>query len=92
VAARPDLAGSGGAEDRLERLDAAATIAAREPATMLTGHLRDRLPEAVQVSCRRSTRRGKARGRFLLSLDGRPVAWTAPHGGRIDWFAPPAGR
>ncbi|NYJ04259.1 DUF2332 domain-containing protein [Petropleomorpha daqingensis] len=30
---------------------------------------------------------GEARGRFLLSLDGRPVAWTAPHGGRIDWFA-----
>ena len=29
----------------------------------------------------------QARGRFLLSLDGRPVAWTAPHGGRIDWFA-----
>ena len=29
----------------------------------------------------------EARGRFLLSLDGRPVAWTAPHGGRVDWFA-----
>jgi hypothetical protein len=28
----------------------------------------------------------EARGRFLLSVDGRPVAWTAPHGGRIDWF------
>jgi hypothetical protein len=29
---------------------------------------------------------GEARGRFLLSMDGRPVAWTAPHGGRIDWL------
>lgn len=28
-----------------------------------------------------------ARGRFVLALDGRPLAWTAPHGGRIDWFA-----
>jgi hypothetical protein len=29
----------------------------------------------------------EARGRFVLSLDGRAVAWTAPHGGRLDWFA-----
>jgi hypothetical protein len=25
-------------------------------------------------------------GGFVLALDGRPVARTAPHGGRIDWF------
>jgi hypothetical protein len=25
-------------------------------------------------------------GRFVLSLDGRPLALTAPHGGRIDWL------
>jgi hypothetical protein len=25
-------------------------------------------------------------GRFALCLDGRPVALTAPHGGRIDWL------
>ncbi|MCA8908431.1 MAG: DUF2332 domain-containing protein [Rhodospirillaceae bacterium] len=24
--------------------------------------------------------------RFLLSVDGRPVAWTHPHGQAIDWF------
>ena len=30
--------------------------------------------------------RDDARGRFVLSLDGRPLAWTAPHGGRLDWF------
>ena len=29
----------------------------------------------------------EARGRFLLSMDGRPVAWTAPHDGRVDWIA-----
>lgn len=25
--------------------------------------------------------------RFLLAVDGRPVAWTAPHGGSLDWVA-----
>jgi hypothetical protein len=33
----------------------------------------------------------EARGRFLLSLDGAPLAWTAPHGGRIDWLPAAAG-
>ena len=27
---------------------------------------------------------------FVLSLDGRPLARTAPHGGRLDWL-PEAG-
>lgn len=26
-------------------------------------------------------------GRFLLAVDGEPVAWTGPHGQSIDWFA-----
>jgi hypothetical protein len=26
-------------------------------------------------------------GRFLLSLNGAPVAWTDPHGAAIDWIA-----
>lgn len=25
-------------------------------------------------------------GRFLLARDGRPVAWTDPHGTAIDWL------
>jgi hypothetical protein len=25
-------------------------------------------------------------GRFLLSINGQPVAWTGPHGQSIDWF------
>jgi hypothetical protein len=123
------------AAERLGRLDAAAAVAAAEPARMLAGDLVDRLPEALTLvppactavvfhtavlpyvpGARRSAfvelvraapvrwiaQEGpgslpavearlpsgeEARGRFLLSLDGRPVAWTAPHGGRIDWLA-----
>jgi hypothetical protein len=26
------------------------------------------------------------RDRFLLSVDGEPVAWTAPHGQSLDWI------
>jgi len=33
------------------------------------------LPDGVNVA-----------GRFVLALDGRPLALTAPHGGRIDWL------
>jgi hypothetical protein len=29
-----------------------------------------------------------APGRFLLAVDGTPVAWTGPHGQSIDWFGP----
>jgi hypothetical protein len=27
------------------------------------------------------------KGQFLLAVDGKPVAWTGPHGQSIDWFA-----
>jgi hypothetical protein len=27
-----------------------------------------------------------ARGRFLMMVDGEPVAWTSPHGQSIEWF------
>jgi hypothetical protein len=122
------------AAERLARLDAAADLAAAEPARMLAGDLVDRLPEALELlpggatpvvfhtavllylpSARRQRfvalvrsravrwiaqegvgvlpevdarvpSRDEAHGRFVLSLDGRPLAWTAPHGGRIDWF------
>ena len=26
-------------------------------------------------------------GHFLLAVNGKPVAWTGPHGQSIDWFA-----
>jgi hypothetical protein len=29
---------------------------------------------------------------FLLARDGRPVAWTDPHGARVDWLASGNGR
>jgi hypothetical protein len=124
------------AADRLQRLDAAAEIAGREPPRMLTGDLLDRLPDALALVPPGSTpvvfhtavlpyvpsdRRAaflqqvaslpvrwiaqEAQGvvpgtgetpsggwgtDFVLSLDGRPLALTAPHGGRIDWL--PEGR
>jgi hypothetical protein len=30
---------------------------------------------------------GPTRPGFVLSVDGRPVAWTDPHGSSIDWIA-----
>jgi hypothetical protein len=118
------------AAPRLERIDAAARIAAEEPAAVLTGDLIDRLPEAlgllppdctpvvfhtaVLAYLERARREEfvtlvnglgvrwiaqeaagivpgidrKIAGPefFVLSVDGRPVAVTAPHGGRIDWL------
>ncbi|TYP82717.1 DUF2332 domain-containing protein [Blastococcus xanthinilyticus] len=118
------------AASRLERLDAAAALAAREPATVLTGDLVDRLGEAldllpadctpvvfhtaVLVYLERDRReefaalvrslgvrwvaqeaagivpgvpRDLARpDSFVLSVDGRALAVTAPHGGRIGWL------
>jgi hypothetical protein len=115
---------------RLERLDAAADIATSDPATVLTGDLVDRLPDAlaflpsgctpvvfhtaVLMYLERARREEfvalvgslgvrwiaqeaagvvpgipegvAAPGRFVLSLDGRPLAVTAPHGGGIDWL------
>ena len=35
---------------------------------------------------RRAGARGPA-GRFLLAINGTPVAWTDPHGASIDWIA-----
>ena len=42
---------------------------------MLPG-VRVRLPEPAAPN----------EARFLLAQDGEPVAYTAPHGGRIDWL------
>lgn len=127
------------AADRLARLRAAASIAAAEPARMLTGDLVDRLPDALELvptgatavvlhtavlpyvpSRRRAAFAELVRGlpvrwiaqeapeavpgvrealprdvdpagSFVLALDGRPLACTAPHGGRIDWLPAAAG-
>jgi hypothetical protein len=124
--------GAVGAE-RLDRLDAAAAVAAQDPPTLLTGDLVDRLPDALALVPDGATPvvlhtavlpylpeahrvafvdqvrelpvrwlgqegSGMVPGTgerypggwgpyFVLSLDGRPLAHTAPHGGRIDWLA-----
>lgn len=119
---------------RLDRLSAAARVAAADPPRLLAGDLLERLPDAlalvppgvtpvvfhtaVLMYLRRADRaafaeqvrsRGvrwiaqeepahvpgaeaqlpegtDAAGRFALCLDGRPLALTAPHGGRVDWL------
>jgi hypothetical protein len=122
------------AQPRLDRLTAAARIAAAEPPQLLAGDLVERLPDAlalvpagatavvlhtaVLMYLPRERREAFAErvrsagvrwiaqedpahvpgaeahlppgtdtaGRFALCLDGRPLALTAPHGGRIDWL------
>jgi hypothetical protein len=119
--------------DRLQRLDAAAAIAAQDPPVLLAGDLLDRLPDALALvpggatpvvlhtatlpyvpAARRAEFIDRVRslpvrwvaqegagvvpgtGRpypggwgpyFVLSLDGRPLAHTAPHGGLVDWLS-----
>ncbi|TKJ35903.1 DUF2332 domain-containing protein [Blastococcus sp. CCUG 61487] len=123
------------AEARLQRLDAAARVAAREPATALTGDLLTRLPDALALvppgctpvvlhtavlpylpSDAREAFVEQVRGLpvrwiaqegpgvvpgtgerapsgwgpyFVVSLDGRPVARSAPHGGWLEWLSGP---
>jgi hypothetical protein len=43
------------------------------------------MPGVFPDIARRAGARGPA-GRFLLSVDGAPVAWTDPHGASIDWI------
>ena len=117
------------AAPRLDRLDAAAAIAAADPPTVLTGDLMERLPDALALlpaDCtpvvfhtavlaylERGRREefvslvtslgvrwiaqeapgvvpgvlnGQPGPDFVLSRDGKPLAMTAPHGGRIDWL------
>lgn len=43
--------------------------------------------EAPSVFPAITARAGEAPiGRFLLSVNGAPLAWTDPHGGALDWF------
>jgi hypothetical protein len=127
------------AQPRLDRLAAAARIAAADPPRLLAGDLVERLPDALALVPAGATAvvlhtavlmylprerreafaaevrsRGvrwiaqeepvhvpgaaellppgaDAAGRFALCLDGRPLALTAPHGGRIDWLPAAAG-
>jgi Uncharacterized protein conserved in bacteria (DUF2332) len=119
--------------ERLQRLDAAAAIAAQEPPRLLAGDLLDRLPDALALvpdgatpvvlhtavlpyvgADRRAAFVDRVRSLpvrwvaqegagmvpgtgqpypggwgpyYVLSLDGRPLAHSAPHGGRVDWLS-----
>lgn len=77
------------APDRLQRLDAAAEIAGREPARMLTGDLLSRLPDAFALAPPGSTPvvvhtavlpyvPSERRAAFLEQVESLPVRWIAP--------------
>jgi hypothetical protein len=118
--------------ERLQRLEAAAAVAAADPPTLLTGDLLEQLPAALalvpdgatpvvlhtavlpyldadhraafvdrvrELPVRWIAQEGAGMvpgtgepypggwgPHLVLSLDGRPLARTAPHGGRIDWL------
>jgi hypothetical protein len=44
------------------------------------------MPGVFPEIARRAPARGVP-GRFLLSMNGEPVAWTDPHGAALDWIA-----
>ncbi|MGY2129013.1 DUF2332 domain-containing protein [Blastococcus sp. SYSU DS0617] len=120
------------AEERPRRIDAAAEVARTEPATMLTGDLLDRLPDALELAPEGCTvvvlhtavlpylpdaaraafvarmdelpvrwlaqeapglvpgtealQGDPRRPELVVSLDGRPLARSAPHGGWLEWL------
>lgn len=43
-------------------------------------------PPRVFASIAENAPAPKAVGRFLLAINGQPVAWSGPHGQSIDWF------
>ena len=44
------------------------------------------MPGVFPDIAKRAPARGPV-GRFLLSMDGAPVAWTEPHGAALEWIA-----
>jgi hypothetical protein len=42
-------------------------------------------PQAVPEIAARAGAPGP-RGHFLLAVNGKPVAWTDPHGASLDWI------
>lgn len=46
-------------------------------------------PRVIPAIADRAGEPGRA-GRFLLSVNSSPVAWTDPHGAAIEWIADPA--
>jgi hypothetical protein len=65
--------------------DQAERQAFAERAMRLGTWISNEMPGVFPDIARRVGARGAA-GRFLLSVDGTPVAWTDPHGASIDWI------
>ncbi len=51
------------------------------PVTWISNESPNVLPELAGA-----VDRDARRGRFLMAVDGHPVAWTGPHGQSIDWI------
>ena len=62
--------------------DAFATAVSETRAVWISNELPSVFPEFA-----RAAPPPPSRDHFLLAVDGRPVAWTAPHGQSIHWFA-----
>ncbi len=71
-----------------------ASPADRQAFAALAGQLADCwiANEAPTVFPEISRQAGPARRGFVLSVDGRPVAWTDPHGASMEWIASGASR
>ncbi len=65
--------------------DQAGRQAFADRAMRLGTWISNEMPGVFPDIARRAGARGAA-GRFLLSLNGMPVAWTDPHGASIDWI------
>lgn len=126
-----------GQPERLDRLRAAAAVAARDPAPMVTGDLNEVVQDVIDAcpadstavvfhsavlvylstveratfAATMATSRAhwlsnegprvfpdidalvarpaptQSPAPFVLALDGRPVAWTSPHGASISWLS-----
>jgi len=62
--------------------DAFASAVRQTGAVWISNEAPDVFPEFAQ-----SAAPPPSPGHFLLAIDGKPVAWTAPHGQSIEWFA-----
>ena len=62
--------------------DAFARVVRQIDAVWISNEAPSVFPELAKASPPRRTP-----DQFLLAVDGKPVAWTGPHGQSITWFA-----
>ncbi|MDQ6753073.1 MAG: DUF2332 domain-containing protein [Actinomycetota bacterium] len=65
---------------RLDFQDAAGQLPCRWIANEAIGVIASALPQLPQPI-------EEHRGMFVPALDGKPQAWTTPHGQSLEWFA-----